>query len=132
MKPIPWKSVSGVEPDRDYVFLVTFFHLKSVLTTARFLRTTRAVIEQLEAGAPGLVGYSLLARPLSRRYWTLSVWDEGRALMRFVRDRPHLTAVEDLAPRMRAFDAVRWTGSGAGYPPTWQEALRRLDEKRAP
>ena len=123
--------MSEVEPDGEYLFLVTYFHLKSLFTTFRFLRTAGRVTRQLEAGPPGLVGFSLLAKPLSRRFWTLSVWHEDRALMRFVRNRPHLAAMEDLAPRMRAFDSVRWTASAAGYPPDWQEALRRLDDKRA-
>jgi hypothetical protein len=131
MRPVPWTSLSEVESNREYLSLATFFHLNSFLTTFRFLGMANRVTEQLRAGPPGLVGFSFLAKPLSRRYWTLSVWEEGRALMSFIRKRPHLTAMEQLAPRMRAFDSVRWTTLGTGYPPSWREALRQLDEKHA-
>jgi hypothetical protein len=130
MKPLPWKSLSEIEPAHEYVALATFFHLKSFLTTFRFLRMARRVMEQLEAGPPGLVGFSLRAKPLSRRYWTLSVWEDGQELMNFIRNRPHLTAMEQLAPKMRVFDSARWSTLRGGYPPPWVEAYRRLSEKR--
>ena len=131
MKPLPWKSLSEVDPAREYTVLATFFYLKSFLTTFRFFRMVRRVTEQLETGPPGLVGFSLRAKPLSRRYWTFSVWQDPKGLMSFVRNRPHLTAMEQLAPEMRAFDTARWSMFGRGYPPPWEEAYRRLTEKRA-
>jgi hypothetical protein len=128
MRPVPWRSLSEAERDRPYLYLATFFHLRSALTTFQFLSMANKVTEQLRSGPQGLVGFSLMAKPLSRRYWTLSVWDEERALFRFIRERPHLTAMEQLAPKMRAFDSVRWTDPGANCPPSWAEALRRLAE----
>lgn len=130
MRPLPWKSLSEAEPDREYTVLATFFHLKSFLTTFRFLRMARRVMEQLEAGPPGLVGFSLRAKLLRRHYWTLSVWEDRQGLMSFIRSRPHLTAMERLAGEMRAFDSARWSAFGTGYPPPWKEAYRRLAEKR--
>jgi heme-degrading monooxygenase HmoA len=131
MRPVPWKSFSEVEPDRRYLYLATFFHLRSLVTTFRFIRMAGRVTEQLQAGPPGLVGFSLMAKPLTRRYWTLSVWEGPGSLMDFVRSRPHRTAMEELASKMRAFDSTRWHDSGIAYPPPWPEALRRLTTERA-
>jgi len=33
----------------------------------------------------GLIGYSLLAHLLEKRFWTLSLWEDEDALMDFVR-----------------------------------------------
>ena len=55
----------------------------------RFFRAATALRKQL-AGAEGLVGYSLRAKPLSRSYWTLSVWNDQTALEQFMRT-PALT-----------------------------------------
>jgi hypothetical protein len=32
------------------------------------------------ASAEGMLGYSVLARPLSKRFWTLSSWKDDAAL----------------------------------------------------
>ena len=45
-------------------------------------------------------GSSLLARPLSKRFWTLSVWKNEDALRAFVQHQPHLRIMTALvAPK---------------------------------
>jgi hypothetical protein len=34
--------------------------------------------------------------------------------------------MKQLAPKMKAFDSVRWMNSAADYPPSWEKSLRRL------
>ena len=126
MKPLPWRSLSPARPGRRYVYVATFFHLRSVSTTWQFLRWAGRVQKHLESGPPGLLGFSLMAKPLSRRYWTLSAWEEPAAVTRFVRADPHRSAMGSLARKMRAFDSVQWAGSASGHPPSWEEALGRL------
>jgi hypothetical protein len=41
------------------------------------------VTKQL-ASAEGVLGYSVLARPLSKLFWTLSMWKDEAALRTFV------------------------------------------------
>ena len=65
-----------------------------------------------------MLGFSLMANPLSRRYWTLSAWEEPAAVTRFVSADPHRSAMGSLAPKMRAFDSVQWAGSASGHPPS--------------
>ena len=91
----------------------------------RLFRGASAVRKQLE-GTDGLVGFSLLARPLRKQYATLSIWDDEAALAAFAGDQPHTRLMEDLAPEMGPTKFVRWTMTGSERRPTWAEAFRRL------
>ena len=43
-----------------------------------FFLYTSQVVKKL-ASAQGLLGYSFLARPLSKRFWTLSAWENKQS-----------------------------------------------------
>jgi len=69
MPKLPWASSSAsVEPDRKYLVMASFLPLKHFSTTVRFMRHVQAIRRQLR-GTEGLIGYSLWAKPMSRRYW---------------------------------------------------------------
>ena len=123
--PTPWKSSAQPDPDRDYLALATHLPLKRYLETPPFLRLVRRVQAQL-GGTEGLVGYSLLAKPLRKEYWTLSLWDDEPALQAFVGTRPHLDVMSRLAGEMGQTQFGRWTMRGSDAPPNWKDALRRL------
>ncbi len=105
--------------------MATFLPLRSYRTIPRFLRLTSAVVGQLE-GTGGLVGYSLLAQPARRRFWTLSAWTDRRALDAFVRRMPHLGVMGDLRPHMGPTRFTAWTVLGSTLPISWTEATERL------
>jgi hypothetical protein len=88
MPALPWKMICPVESEREYLALLTALPLRSYGAMPRFLRFTRQIQRQLSR-ALGLLGYSLLARPLRKQFWTLSVWEHEQALMEFVRQIPH-------------------------------------------
>ena len=73
-----------------------------------------------------MVGYSLLARPLSKRFWTLSAWKNEDALRAFVQHPPHVRIMSALSLHMDKTKFVRWTVKGSDLPLRWDEALRRL------
>jgi hypothetical protein len=85
-----------------------------------------AAIRKQLAGADGLVGYTLRARPLSRRYWTLSVWTDRTALQEFMRTPPHVGVMSSLKPLMGPTKFVQWEITAADGRPTWAAALERL------
>lgn len=85
---MPWKSTQKAEPGRDYLALLSFLPLKSYWGLPGFVLGTAGVMKQL-AAAEGLVGYSLLGRPLAKSFWTLSVWQDEAALDEFIRHPPH-------------------------------------------
>lgn len=74
---------------------------------------------------PGLVGYSLKAKPLRRDFWTLSVWEGGPALAEFVRAQPHEHVMGALQGDMGATKFVRWKTTGSEVPPRWDDATER-------
>lgn len=123
--PLPWKSFGETQPAHEYLALLTFLPVRRLSKLPRFLGYVRKIQHQLDAGPEGLVGYSLLARPLRSNYWTLSVWDDGAALGRFVQHSPHRDAMRELSQVMTGFRTTRWTLPGTAVPPTWSDALSR-------
>jgi quinol monooxygenase YgiN len=83
------------------------------------------VMKQL-ASAEGLLGYSVLARPLSKRFWTLSAWRDEAALRAFVQRPPHVRLMAALAPHMGKTKFVQWRVKSSQLPLTWHDALSRF------
>ena len=122
---MPWKSFGSANPSGEYVALLSALPLKSYWRTAAFFRFTFAIMSQLN-GAKGVVGYSLLAHPFSKRYWTLSAWESDQALREFVSHPPHVKAMTAIAPHMSKTTFIRWKVKGSELPLRWDEALKRL------
>lgn len=121
----PWESSVAPSPERGYVALLSYLPLKSYSRLLPFFVYTFQIAKQL-ASAQGLVGYSLLARPLSKRFWTLSAWENDAALQAFVQHPPHVRIMTALAPHMEKTEFVRWPVKGFQLPLNWQDALARL------
>ena len=125
MPALPWRAKAPVSSDREYLAMATFLPLQSYRAMPRFLRLTTSVAGQLEHTG-GLVGYSLLAQPARKRFWTLSAWIDRRALSAFVREMPHLGAMQQLRPHMGPTRFTAWTVLGSALPISWHEAMERL------
>jgi hypothetical protein len=97
MPDLPWNSRAEMESGLSYVVVATHLPLKKFSSTVRFFRGVLAVRKQL-AGANGLIGYTLRAKPLARDYWTLSVWKDRSALREFMRTAPHAQLMGSLKP----------------------------------
>ena len=124
MPATPWKTLLQPSPERQYPVLLTYLPLRRLTKLPSFLAYVRKVQKQLDATS-GLVGYSLLARPLRSNYWTLSVWEDDQALGRFVAERPHRDAMHELPRSLSGFRTTRWTTAGSAVPPSWEDALAR-------
>jgi hypothetical protein len=127
LNPNKWKAIARADPDREYLALLSFLPLKSYRKIPRFIKYTAEIERQLSESR-GLVGYSLQAQLLSRRFWTLSVWEDEQALMEFVARSPHGPIMESLLPHMGQTKFTRWMIRGAALPPDWSEAKRRMAE----
>ena len=117
--------MSPLEPDRDYLVLASSIPPLARSSTRRLFSGASAVRKQL-AKTEGVVGFSLLARPLRKQYATLSVWVDEQALAAFADASPHHELVAKLSPEMGPTKFVRWTIKGSDGRPSWQEALQRL------
>jgi len=128
MPASPWRTSGPPALHGDYVALLSYLPLKSYWRVLPFVVYTAQVVKQL-ARADGLLGYSLLARPLSKRFWTLSVWKNEEALRAFVQHPPHVRIMTALAPHMDKTEFVRWTVKGSQLPLHWDDALARLADR---
>jgi quinol monooxygenase YgiN len=104
---------------------LSFLPLNSYWRIPHFFLYTAQVTKQL-ASAEGMLGYSVLARPLSKQFWTLSAWKNEAALRTFIQCPPHVRIMTALTPHMGETKFVRWMVKGAQLPLSWQGALRRL------
>jgi quinol monooxygenase YgiN len=123
--PLPWKAFEEPQPDREYLVVLTFLPPRRLSKLPAFLAFVRKIQRQLNAGPDGLIGYSLLAKPLRSNYWTLSVWRDGAALERFIQASPHREAVHELPKALSGFRTTRWTTPASAVPPAWSDALAR-------
>ena len=130
MPASPWRTVGSPEPNGDVVALLSYLPLKSYWRVLPFFFYTAQVMKQL-ASPRGLLGYSLLARPLLKRFWTLSAWEYAVALQAFVQDPPHVRIMAALTPYMDKTRFVRWTTKGSQLLLRWDDELRRLETNRA-
>ena len=88
-----------MEPGHEYLVMASHLPLERITSAVRFFRGVSAVRRQL-AGADGLVGYTLRAKPFARDYWTLSVWKDQASLRGFMRTPPHAQLMSSLRPLM--------------------------------
>ena len=125
MPPLPWRSRSKADPGHDYHVMASRLPLRSYWTIPTFLRLTLSVARQLER-TEGLVGYTLLAQPAKKTFWTLSAWTDQRHLDAFAGAMPHLAVIRKLRPHMGQTKFEFWTVPGSKLPIAWDEATERL------
>jgi hypothetical protein len=121
---MPWKVVSSAARDREYMALLSYLPLRSYSRIPQFFRYTIQIQGQMQQ-TPGAIGYALRAKVFSRKFWTLSVWENDGALMEFVRKVPHGDAMKIIAPHMDRTKFTRWKVPGSAVRPTWDEAMQR-------
>jgi hypothetical protein len=125
MLPLPWKSFTSPKGDKEYVALLSFLPLKRYRKIATFARLTIETMGQL-AKSRGLIGYSLAAELMLKRFWTLSVWEDQQSLMDFVREIPHSRIMQELAPHMEKTQFTRWNVRASEIPIPWATAQQHL------
>ena len=116
------------EGEKQYLHGATHLHLRSGFYLFAFLSQTRK-IEKAMAGLEGLGRYELKSNPLSLRFETCSIWEDRRALGRFMALPEHIEATE-LFHKWASDDSrtVTWTSTICEL--DWAEAHRRLAVER--
>lgn len=126
MPTIPWKAFRRAVSDREFFALLSYLPLKSFWRVPAFGIYTIQVLKQLSS-AQGMIGFSLRARPLAKKFWTLSAWESESAMRAFVQSPPHLKIMATLAPHMSSTEFLRWKVRGVDLPLKWEDALERFD-----
>jgi hypothetical protein len=80
--------------------------------------------------SPGVLGVSLVAKPLAGTFFTLSAWENRDCLEAAVVGHPHVETMKRFGPRTAQSLFAFWTPA-AGQRPAWRDAYRRLDEEAA-
>ena len=126
----PWQQFRSPRADTEYLAMVTYFLLKRFRGMPRFNLYKKRVQRQLtESG--GLLGYALGAKPWRKRFWTLSVWEDEKALRQFVHRGIHSGVMIVLQENMADFRNRKWTVRGSHVPPAWEAALAQLDRPQS-
>jgi len=125
MLPTPWKSLAAPREGKEYVALLSFLPLKRHRTIPKLVRMMFAIQSQL-AKSHGLIGYSLGAEPMAKRFWTVSAWEDQQALRDFVEEIPHIRIMQELAPHMGKTEFAQWTVRASGIPIPWSVARQHL------
>src|SRR5207237_844008 len=94
----PWTSVGTSDTAREYLVLLTYLPLKRYRKMLTLVRRSWAASHQL-AKTPGLIGFTFRAKLFRHRFWTLSAWEDEKALMDFVGKVPHRDTMKVLGPR---------------------------------
>lgn len=124
----PWTRIFTVDPGTELTVMASKLPLRSHRHIPAFLRWTLRIRGQL-AQAPGLVGYSLDAHLLRKRFWTVSAWTSRAAIEKFVSREPHATAMAAIRPHMDDSAFVFWTATSDDLPISWADVRRRVGEK---
>jgi hypothetical protein len=123
----PWKTHEQPSSGSRYVALISYLPLKHFRAVPKFFLFTFEIMRQLQ-NSPGLVGYSLDARPFARKFWTLSVWRDQKALGDFVAAIPHSRIMQSLAPHMGKSQFAQWMVESHEIPLDWASAKARLSK----
>jgi len=121
----PWITFAPAEAQREYHALLSYLPLNKYWAIPGFIRFSLQIQQQLRS-TPGVIGYSLRAKILSRNFWTLSVWQDQNTLMDFVAKIPHGEAMKAMIPHMGSSRFAQWKVAGSSLPLSWDEAMQRL------
>jgi heme-degrading monooxygenase HmoA len=125
MPASPWRNFQQPKPEVDYLVQLSYLPLVRYRSLVSFSRWLVAIQRQLRQ-TNGIIGYSLLAHPFERKFWTLSIWLNKAALNSFFRSAPHVEAMKALRQHMGQTRFIEWTMTGSALPPTWDDALNRF------
>jgi len=120
----PWTTFATADANREYFALLSYLPVNKYRAIPRFLRFSFQIQRQLRT-TPGIVGYSLRAKLMSRNFWTLSAWENEQALRDFVMKLPHGQAMKAMIPHMGPTNFTKWKVLGSALPLRWEEAMRR-------
>ncbi|MFJ9695546.1 DUF3291 domain-containing protein [Kitasatospora sp. NPDC101183] len=129
MPTLPWITPNPAAPGTEAVVMASRFEVRSLADVPRFLAKSLVVWRQLRT-TPGVVGASLVARPLKRTFYTLSAWESREALNAFAAAEPHRGVMTGLRRTTRESTFTFWRTPVEQLPVTWPEAYRRIDAER--
>jgi hypothetical protein len=131
MPRLPWTPTAPAEAreagDEEAVVLASRLELRSWRSVPGFFAASMRIRRQV-LSADGTLGLALDAKPLQRRFWTLSAWTDASALRRLVGTEPHVGVMRRYRPLMRSSSFATFRVRRSELPISWDRAR---DELRA-
>ncbi|MFF4366675.1 DUF3291 domain-containing protein [Streptomyces sp. NPDC001594] len=129
MPDIPWTTPTPPAPDAEVYVMASRFETATLAGAFKFFLKAPGIVAQVRK-APGAHGAALRARVFRRTFLTLSAWEDRDALYRFARSEPHRSSSRAASAYMKESAFTYWTVPAAELPLAWDEAERRLDERK--
>lgn len=104
--------------------MLTYLPLKHWWDTPRFVIYIIQIYLQLRK-TTGLIGFSMRAKPLSKNYWTLSLWESERVMGAYIHTPPHLNVMQSMHRKMGQTAFVSWKVESNVQTLSWSDALER-------
>ncbi|MDK9496835.1 DUF3291 domain-containing protein [Streptomyces katrae] len=129
MPDSPWLTPTQAAAGAEVYVMASRFETATLLGAVRFFLKAPGIIGQIRK-APGAHGAALRARVLGRTFLTLSAWEDREALYRFARSEPHRSSSRAASAYMKESAFTFWTVPASELPIAWDEAERRLAERK--
>lgn len=94
MPTLPWTGPKRSRPLADELtVMASRFQLREWRDVAPFLLAALRIRRQM-LRTSGVIGVSLIAKPLAKTFYTLSAWEDRDSLNSAVAQQPHLQVME--------------------------------------
>ncbi len=131
MPTLPWTAPKNSRSSTgELVVMASRFQLQAWRDVAPFFVASFRIRRQM-LNSPGVVGVSLIARPTSKTFYTLSAWQDRASLDATVAHQPHAATMNRFRSRTTDSLFAFWSIPATDGPPTWDEAQRRLQDEQA-
>jgi hypothetical protein len=123
MLVLPWRRTAEPRPENAVLFASRFDSTGPRQGWRLLTGGMRLYVAVLRA--PGALGASLRAHPLSGRYYTVSMWKDQESLLAFARGAAHRNAVARMS-KLGPPSGVLASRPADGQRPAWQDTIRWL------
>jgi len=129
MPTLPWTAPRRSRADTgEMTVMASRFELREWRDVPPFFLAALKIRHQM-LRSPGIIGISLIAKPIAKTFYTLSAWEDRDSLNAAVIQQPHLTTMERFRSRTEGSLFAFWSAARHDPHPGWGEAHQRLDEQ---
>jgi hypothetical protein len=129
MPTLPWTTPNQPPANAGAYVMASRLEVRSFKDVPRFFLKSLAAWKQVRT-APGAYGASLIAQPFKRTFWTLSAWEDRKALYVYAKTEPHQSVMTGLRQTMSNSTFTFWEVPTEQLPITWALAKQQLEEQK--
>jgi len=127
MAETKWTS-SEVDPKREYLAFTEIGERASLRSYFSILKRARKVAQQLKT-AKGVIAFVAQLSFLSKKIGMVAVFEDEKSLMEFAHVGQHAQCMKQFKAGTK-FQRAKWSISGSNVPPTFEDAMSRIQTKK--